>query len=95
MNKRKTILDNTMKLAAIVLTDTLLGKMFSALGFPETNIVVMYLLSVLLVARFTQGYQYGIFSAVVSMRCYNYFFTAPYHTFAVNDPSYCVCKGSG
>lgn len=90
MKIKKTILQNTLKLAGIVLAATLLGEVFAALGFPETNIVVMYLLAVLLVARFTQGYQYGIFSAVVSMLCYNYFFTAPYHTFAVNDPSYLI-----
>ncbi|MGN0295573.1 MAG: DUF4118 domain-containing protein [Lachnospiraceae bacterium] len=90
MNKRKEILRNMFRLAGIVAGATLLGRIFTALGFPETNIVVMYLLAVLLVARFTQGYQYGILSAVVSLLCYNYFFTAPYHTLAVYDPGYLI-----
>ena len=90
MEKKRKFAENIIKLAGIVLSATLLGKMFVALGFPETNIVVVYLLAVLLVARFTQGYQYGILSAVASLLCYNYYFTAPYHTFAVNDSSYLI-----
>ena len=90
MSKTKEVLLSLLKLAAVVFVATILGKIFTGLGFPETNIVVMYLLAVLLVARFTSGYQYGILSAVVSLLCYNYFFTEPYHTLAVNDPEYLV-----
>lgn len=90
MMKKKEILQSLLKLVVIVFAATVLGKIFTRLGFPETNIVVMYLLAVLLVARFTSGYQYGILSAVVSLLCYNYFFTEPYHTLAVNDPGYLI-----
>ena len=90
MMKKKKILQSLLKLVTIVFAATILGKIFTELGFPETNIVVMYLLAVLLVARFTSGYQYGILSAVVSLICYNYFFTEPYHTLAVNDPGYLI-----
>ena len=90
MSKMREVPLGLLKLAAIVLAATIIGKIFTGLGFPETNSVVMYLLAVLLVARFTSGYQYGIISAVVSLLCYNYFFTEPYHTFAVNDPEYMV-----
>ena len=90
MNKVQDIFQDILKLALIVFIATLFGKVFAEVGFPETNIVVMYLLAVLLVARFTTGYRYGILSAVFSMLCYNYFFTAPYHTFAVNDPGYLI-----
>ena len=78
------------KLLAVVLGATLLGILFVKSGFPETNIVVIYIFAVLLVARFTKGYFYGILSSVVSLLCFNYFFTAPYHTLAVNDPSYLI-----
>lgn len=90
MDRERTVAVNLLKLAGIVLMATWMGKLFSMLGFPETNIVMMYLLAVLLVARFTQGYQYGILSAVISLLCFNYFFTVPYHTFAVNDSSYLI-----
>ena len=78
------------KLLAVVGGATLLGLLFVTSGFPETNIVVIYIFAVLLVARCTKGYFYGILSSVMSLLCFNYFFTAPYHTLAVNDPSYMI-----
>lgn len=44
------------KLLAVVYGATLLGILFGKVGFPETNIVVIYIFAVLLVARFTKGY---------------------------------------
>ena len=90
MNKKRETFFNIVKLVSIILVATILGKIYELLGFPETNIVVMYILTVLLVARFTSGYKYGILSAIISLLCFNYFFTMPYHTFEVNDPSYLI-----
>ena len=91
-NHKKSVLwvIDIAKISAIVCGATLLGILFVKVGFPETNIVVIYIFAVLLVARFTKGYFYGILSSVVSLLCFNYFFTAPYHTLAVNDPSYMI-----
>lgn len=50
MSKIKVVLLSLLKLAEIVFAATIFGKIFTGLGFPETNIVVMYLLAVLLVA---------------------------------------------
>ncbi|MCI6858015.1 MAG: DUF4118 domain-containing protein [Eubacterium sp.] len=86
----RNLTGNICKLSLFLVLATMVGKNFAGLGFPETNIVVIYLLAVLLVARFTQGYKYGILSAVAALLCYNYFFTAPFHTFEVNDPSYLI-----
>jgi two-component system sensor histidine kinase KdpD len=66
------------------------GWIISILNFPETNIVVTYILSVLLTARFTQGYIYGISAAILATGAFNYFFTEPYFTFTVNDPTYLI-----
>ncbi|MBO5458817.1 MAG: DUF4118 domain-containing protein [Lachnospira sp.] len=41
---------------------------------------------------YCKGYFYGILSSVVCLLCFNYFFTAPYHTLAVNDPSYMITE---
>ena len=91
-NHKKSVLwmIDIAKLLAVVCGATLLGILFVKSGFPETNIVVIYIFAVLLVARFTKGYLYGILSSVVCLLCFNYFFTAPYHTLAVNDPSYMI-----
>ena len=69
----KEMLKNLAKLIAIVFAATILGRMFVELIYSGTNIVVVYLLAVLIVARFTSGYLYGIMASVVSLLCYNYF----------------------
>ena len=91
-NHKKSVLwvIDIAKISAIVCGATLLGILFVKVGFPETNIVVIYIFAVLLVARFTKGYFYGILSSIVCLFCFNYFFTAPYHTLSVNDPSYMI-----
>ncbi|MDD6121452.1 MAG: DUF4118 domain-containing protein [Solobacterium sp.] len=45
------------------------GFLFKMAGFPETNIVVIYILAVLLAARFTSGFIYGIGVSIISMLC--------------------------
>ena len=67
--------------------------LFRLLHFPETNLVVVYILSVLLTARFTKGYIYGIAATVIAICTFNYFFTEPYYTLSVNDPTYFVTFG--
>ena len=62
---------DTAKLLAVVCGATLLGILFVKVGFPETNIVVIYIFAVLLVARLTEGYFYGILSSVVCLICFN------------------------
>ena len=41
-------------------------------------------------ARLTRGYVYGIAASVVATCTFNYFFTKPYYTLSVNDPSYLI-----
>lgn len=88
--KTKLYLWGTLKLVVFIVVATVVGKFFVRLGFPETNIVVIYILAVLLTARFTVGYAFGTTASIMSMLCYNYFFTTPYHTLAVNDPNYLI-----
>ena len=48
---------------------TVAGFPFKMAGFPETNIVVIYILAVLLAACFTSGFIYGIGVSIISMLC--------------------------
>lgn len=80
----------SLKMAAFLSLATVIGYAFRYIGFPETNIVLLYLLGVLLTARYTKGYFYGAVASVLSIFAYNYFFTHPYYTFSVSDPSYIV-----
>lgn len=87
--KSRALLNWAVTLSALILA-TLLSMLFRRTGFPEGNIVVIYILSVLMVARFTKGYGYGILASVLGMFSFNFFFTAPYHTFNVYNKSYLI-----
>lgn len=67
-----------------------IGTLFRLWQFPETNIVVVYILSVVLTARCTEGYLWGILSTILSTCAFNAFFTVPYFTLSVDDPTYFI-----
>lgn len=69
---------------------SIIGILFRKAKFPETNIVIIYILSVLLTARLTYGYVYGIMASLIATFAFNYLFTSPYFTFSVNDPNYII-----
>ena len=48
----------------------------------STHVPLIYVLAVLMISRFTEGYLYGVFAAVAAVVCVNYIFTYPY--FAVD-----------
>ena len=74
----------------ILIGMTLVGLLFRTVGFPETNIVLLYILGVLLISRFTGGYAYGLTSSVFATGAFNYFFTEPYYSLSVYDSSYLI-----
>jgi len=69
---------------------TLLSFLFRYIGFHESNIIVAYILGVLLAAKQTDGYFYGIVASIVGVLTFNFFFTEPYYTFATYRPDYPV-----
>lgn len=91
--KRKRItkmLKNFGIMALFLVTATAFGILFRVLQFQQTNIVIVYILSVLLIARFTDGHLYGIGATILSLLMFNWFFTKPYYTLKVNDPTYII-----
>ena len=66
------------------------GLAFRSMGFNEANIVIVYILSVLLTARFTRGYVYGIFGSLAATVAFNFLFTEPHYSLSVNDPAYFI-----
>ena len=94
MAKKETALPpkwrNILLTAALACGATAVGWVFRLWEFPETNIVVVYILSVILTARFTEGYVYGILATVLSTCAFNAFFTQPYFTLSVDDPTYFI-----
>lgn len=90
MKKFAEILKNGSIMLLLVLAATVLGSCFSRWDFHESNIVIVYLLSVLLTARFTKGYAYGIGATLLSFVLYNWFFTEPYYSLKIKDPTYII-----
>lgn len=92
----KTEKETSLSLVCILITcacifsATLIGWIFRMMHFPEANIVVVYILSVVLTARFTKGYIYGIVATITATVAFNYVFTDPYFTLSVNDPTYFI-----
>ena len=80
---------DTGKMLGILAAATLLGELFSRLGFGETNIVTVYILGVLLTATWTEGRLYGILSSLLSVLTFNFFFTEPYFSLDAH-PSYVI-----
>lgn len=72
---------------------TLLGIIFRQWGFHKTNIVVIYNFSVLLIARYTKGYAFGVGASAAALLLFNWFFTEPYYTLKVNDTTYLFTFG--
>ena len=83
MNKN----DETLRITnSVLLTFIMLGLAtlfcFILEGFtlPEsrTHVPMVYVLAVLLISRFTEGYFCGVLAAIASVVCVNYIFTYPY-----------------
>lgn len=91
-NKKQTSIIHGMLTTLVLLgAATGIGWLFRLAKFPETNIVIVYLLSVLLIARMTWGFAYGISASFIATFAFNYFFTEPYYTLRVNNSTYQGC----
>ena len=86
----KSVIIDLLITAVLLISATALGCLFSYFDIQETNVVITYILSVLLVSRFTKGYVYGIIATICSLILFNWFFTAPYFTLDVYDPTYTI-----
>ncbi len=75
---------------AFLLGASIIGYIFKAFQIQETNIAIVYLLAVLLTARFTDGYFFGFWVSLFAAFFFNFLFMQPYYTFSVNTPSYII-----
>lgn len=74
----------------VLLTATLVGYAFYALGFSDANIVSVYIFGVLIISVITTSRFCGAAASIVSVLVFNFFFTAPRFTFHFSDPNYLV-----
>ena len=64
------------------------GLAFKYWNFNVANIIMLYILGVQINAIFTKGRIFSLISSVLSVLCFNYFFTEPYYTFVAFSSNY-------
>ncbi len=79
---------DTLKSVALLLLATLLCLLLRKLNIGDQNIIMVFILSVIMISRFTSGYTYGIISSILSVLTFNFFFVKPYYTFTAIQPGY-------
>ena len=87
---RRNNLRHALLSAVIFLAASGIGYVFRYIGFPDTNIVVVYLLAVLMTSWLARSFIYGFIASLLATFLFNYFFAEPIYTFSVNDPNYIV-----
>ena len=86
---RRTLLDIGLCLLALLLA-TLIGFLFSHLGFTDANIIMVYLLGLLFVSITTSHRVYSLVWAVVSVLLFDLLFTTPRFSFRAYGTGYPV-----
>jgi len=75
---RKTIMMNILRTVLIMVIATVAALCFFELSKNATNVAIIYILAVMLVARSTTGYVPGIIASLIGVGCVNYVFTYPF-----------------
>ena len=85
--KIEKILGNLCVILGMTGIATIIGYLFLRWDLQEPSVVIVYILFVLLTASITDGYVYGIGAAAASFLLFNWFFTEPYFSLKINDPT--------
>ena len=87
---KEPILWQFLVMAGFLLLASAVGIIFREMKFQESNIVIVYMLSVLMTSRFTKGYVFGLTASVIATFLFNWLFTRPYYSFAGYNPGYLI-----
>ncbi len=88
--KLRTILRDGGVSLLILAAATALGLLFDRLGFTNSNIMLLYPLSVLLIAVSTSHLSYSLMTAIASAFLFNYFFVQPKFSLNAYEAGYPV-----
>ena len=69
----------------ILLATTLTSIALNRVGVGKENILMIFIVGVLIITAVTKGYRFGMLASCASVVIFNYFFTEPLHTFAINS----------
>ena len=88
-NRKRLLADGAIFLASM-LVSTVIGFLFSHLGFTDANIIMVYLLGLLVVSISTTHRAYSMVWAVISVLLFDLLFTTPKFTFYAYGTGYPV-----
>ena len=83
-----TVKRDTLFTAVVLGTAVLLCMLLRQMDKGDTYVSMIFMLAVVVVARYTSGYRYGIIVSLISVIGINYAFTAPYFEFCLSMSGY-------
>ena len=89
INRKRLLTDCAIFLSSMIVS-TVIGFLFSHLGFTDANIIMVYLLGLLVVSIFTTHRAYSMVWAVISVLLFDLLFTTPRFTFYAYGTGYPV-----
>lgn len=84
-NFRHTRFTDTLVTAFVMALATAMGYLFEEMGLPQTNIITVYILGVLVVAAATASRWYSTAASLGSILLFNYLFTKPMFVLKADD----------
>lgn len=78
-NKLKTrVAHDLLVTALLLLIATVCSSLLFFVSENDTNVVMIYMLAVVLIAQHTKGYFFGILASLIAVICVNFIFTYPF-----------------
>ena len=87
-NKSKVTLKSIVTSILILFICTVVGFVFFGMGFHDSNIIMIYLIGVLLIALITSNIICSVVSSIASVILFNFYFTLPILSLSFYDSSY-------
>lgn len=89
-HKETVTLNQLLKTALILAACSVMGMIFRAFSMPDSNIIMIYILGVLLCSIYTDGRLCSLTASILSVILYNYLFTMPYYSLKAYGAGYPV-----
>lgn len=89
----KSIVLDLFWITAVMAVATAVAYIMHLLNFPESTIIMMYILGILLSSYIANRRIYAVYSSLVAVLAFNFFFTPPYYSFEAYAPGYPVTFG--
>lgn len=87
-NKSKLTLKSIVTSILILFICTVVGFVFFDMGFHDSNIIMIYLIGVLLIALTTSNIICSVVSSIASVILFNFYFTLPILSLSFYDSAY-------